>query len=102
MSTTDTQEIKEQLDEMASIQKQMQDQMNSVLDLLRGNKLNPNDEGLLGDVRSQGAQIRAIKADVDVLLEDKRRWKWALGRVAVGFGVVVGIVQFIFNYLIKK
>jgi hypothetical protein len=102
MSTTDTQEIKEQLDDMASVQKQMQDQMNSVLDLLRGNKLNPSDEGVLGIIKKQGTQIVTLQGNVDVLMEDKRRWKWALGRVAVGFGVVVGIVQFIFNYLIKK
>jgi hypothetical protein len=102
MSTTDTQEIKEQLDDMASVQKQMQDQMKSVLDLLRGNRLNPSDEGLLGDVRSQGLQIQAVKANVDILMEDKRRWKWAVGRMTVAFGIVVGIVQFIFNYLMKK
>lgn len=95
MSTTDVQEIKEQLTDL-------QGSVNSMLDLIRGNKLNPDDKGLLGDLMQQDVKIKLIEANVNVLLEDKRRFKWAMGKLLVGGGVLIGLVEFILSQFFKK
>jgi peptidoglycan hydrolase CwlO-like protein len=110
MSTTDVQtilgmlsDLKESQKDLKDAQRELQDsqeeikvgqnifktQQSTIIDLIKGNPLNEDDNGMLGKLK----EIDKVKKDVDLLLEDRKKIKWVVGvTVAIG-GVIVTLID---------
>jgi hypothetical protein len=84
----------EALHQLEYNQNELNRKQQTMLDLIKGNPLNRNDNGMLGKLE----EIDLIREDVDGLVEDKKRIRWAVGMI-VFFG---GILWSIFQIVIAK
>jgi hypothetical protein len=101
MSITDVSEVKRQLTDISSIQKQQGILLKEMLSLLKGNPLDPKDEGMLGDIRASKQDIVIVKTEVAELQQDKKVTKRTIAVLATAFTLFVGIVQIVIKVYFK-
>jgi hypothetical protein len=101
MSTTDVSEVKDQLTDISSIQKQQGTLLKEMLSLLKGNPLDPKDEGMLGDIRISKAELMILKTEVSELQQDKKVTKRTIAILATFFTLFVGFIQIVIKVYFK-